>query len=171
MKMTLTGYASLFNQPDLAGDEIAPGAFTKTLAKRRDPVAMLYQHDATRPIGRWTVLQERPHGLWVEGELADGVHLAQEVFALIAQDILRGLSIGFRARRSVRGRGATKRYLHDIDLVEISLVTFPCSPRRDCTARAAGQNCGGKLKLEISVPGCRAAAADDALVKGEIHDY
>ena len=50
MKMTLTGYASLFNQPDLAGDEIAPGAFTKTLAKRRDPVAMLYQHDATRPL-------------------------------------------------------------------------------------------------------------------------
>ena len=141
MKMTLTGYASLFNQPDLAGDEIAPGAFTKTLAKRRDPVAMLYQHDATRPIGRWTVLQERPHGLWVEGELADGVHLAQEVFALIAQDILRGLSIGFRARRSVSGRGATKRYLHDIDLVEISLVTFPMQP----SARLHSSRGGAKI--------------------------
>lgn len=128
MKVTLKGYASLFNRPDLAGDEIAPGAFAKTLAARQDAVAMLYQHDATRPIGHWTRLQETPHGLWVEGELAAGVQLAQEVAALIEQDMLRGLSIGFRARRSTRGNGTTRRHLHDIDLVEISLVTFPMQP-------------------------------------------
>lgn len=128
MKVKLTGYASLFNRPDLAGDEIAPGAFSKTLAARRASFVMLYQHDATRPIGHWTKLQETQDGLWVEGELAEGVQLADEVAALVGQGMLRGLSIGFRARRSTRGHGSTKRVLHEIDLVEISLVTFPMQP-------------------------------------------
>lgn len=128
MSVKINGYASLFNRPDLAGDEIAPGAFAKTLAARQDAVTMLYQHDATRPIGRWTRLQETPHGLWVEGQLAAGVQLADEVSALVEQNMLRGLSIGFCARRTSRGRGAVKRRLLDIDLVEISLVTFPMQP-------------------------------------------
>ena len=128
MSVTMKGYASLFNRPDLAGDEIAPGAFAKTLAAHQGNFTMLYQHDATRPIGRWTRLQETPHGLWVEGELAERVQLAAEVGALIDQDMLHGLSIGFRARRSTGGRGAVKRRLLDIDLVEISLVTFPMQP-------------------------------------------
>lgn len=128
MSMKITGYASLFNRPDLAGDEIVPGAFAKTLAARRDAVAMLYQHDATRPIGHWVSLRETTHGLWVEGELAHGVQLAQEVAALIEQRMLRGLSIGFRPRRAVRAQGATRRQLHEIELVEISIVTFPMQP-------------------------------------------
>lgn len=128
MKRVIAGYASLFNAPDLAGDEILKGAFEKTLAKRDRPIAMLYQHDATRPIGHWTSLSETPRGLWVEGVLGDGVQLADEVAALIEQNMLRGLSIGFRARRSSPGRGRVRRHLHEIDLVEISIVTFPMQP-------------------------------------------
>ncbi len=126
------GYASVFASPDLAGDEIAHGAFATSLAKHTEahtpPLAMLYQHDTTRPIGRWTALRETRRGLWVEGELVAGVQLAEEVGALVQQGALHGLSIGFRPVKATAGRGRVKRRLHIIDLVEISIVTFPMQP-------------------------------------------
>lgn len=129
MSRRIYGYASLFGVPDLAGDEIVPGAFRRGSGRLQNPPPMLYQHDATRPVGRWTVLRETPRGLWVEGELAKAVGLAEDVAALIRQDILSGLSIGFRTRRAAAGRGRVKRRLLDIELVEISLVTFPMQPQ------------------------------------------
>lgn len=128
MSMKITGYASLFGIADLAGDEIAPGAFAGTLAARAQNIPILYQHDATRPIGQWHILKETRRGLWVEGALAAGVQLADEVAALIDQRVLRGLSIGFRPRRVTRGQGRVRRVLHEIELVEISIVTFPMQP-------------------------------------------
>lgn len=124
----ISGYASLFAKPDLAGDEIMAGAFGRSIARRTGPLAMLYQHDATRPIGIWTTLQETKRGLWVEGELAEDVQLACEVSALIRQNVLSGLSIGYRPIKVKPGRGAVRRHLHEIDLVEISIVTFPMQP-------------------------------------------
>lgn len=125
---SICGYASLFGKADLAGDEILAGAFRRSLARQSRPLTMLYQHDATRPIGSWTRLKETPRGLWVEGVLADNVQLAGEVGALIRQNILSGLSIGYRPVKIVPGRGAIRRHLHEIDLVEISIVTFPMQP-------------------------------------------
>ena len=129
MSLKLFGYASLFGTPDLAGDEISHGAFAASLAGRSTPPAMLYQHDAARPIGRWTALRETPRGLWAEGELAASVQLAEEVGALVRQGVLYGLSIGFRPQRSTAGRGRVRRRLQQIDLVEISIVTFPMQPQ------------------------------------------
>ncbi len=125
---TIAGYASIFGQPDLAGDEIIAGAFSQTLHGHARPLTMLYQHDATRPIGRWHSIEETRHGLWVEGVLAANVQLADEVFALARQGVLAGLSIGFRPVKATRGQGKVKRRLHEIDLVEVSLVTFPMQP-------------------------------------------
>lgn len=124
----ICGYASLFGKPDLAGDEIKSGAFRQSLMRRTEPTAMLYQHDATRPIGVWTQLRETDRGLWVEGVLARNVQLADEVGALIRQHMLTGLSIGYRPVRASVGQGRIKRYLHEVDLVEISIVTFPMQP-------------------------------------------
>lgn len=132
MSLKISGYASLFGVADLAGDEIIHGALAASLANRQQPVAMLYQHDATRPLGHWTQLRETTHGLWVEGVLAERVQLADEVSALIEQKMLRGLSIGFRPVRVTRGAAGAdarvKRRLHQIELVEISIVTFPMQP-------------------------------------------
>jgi len=125
---SICGYASLFAKPDLAGDEILAGAFGRSISRRSDSLTMLYQHDATRPIGIWTKLQETKRGLWVEGVLADDVQLAHEVSALIRQNVLSGLSIGYRPIKAKPGRGAIRRHLHEIDLVEISIVTFPMQP-------------------------------------------
>ena len=127
MSRFIRGYAALFDRVDLAGDEIAPGAFLASLNNDALPL-MLYQHDAHRPIGRWTTAHETETGLWVEGRLAEDVQAADEAAALVAQRVLTGLSIGFRTQRAAAGQGRTKRRLLQLDLVEISLVTFPMQP-------------------------------------------
>ena len=118
------GYASLFNVPDAAGDIVARGAFAGSL-RRRPPekVRMLYQHSALEPIGVWEAIKEDARGLYVRGRLVLDVTRAREVRALIAEGALNGLSIGFRTLRARRD-GAT-RTLTEIELWEISVVTFP----------------------------------------------
>lgn len=138
----ISGYASLFNQPDLGGDTIVPGAFGRSLQSRpAKAVKMLYQHDISRPIGRWTRLAETAHGLWVEGYLVAHVRLCDELSALMQAGALDGLSIGYRPVKARGGRGQTRRYLEQVDLLEISIVTFPMQPlaRLRADPIAAGQ--------------------------------
>lgn len=118
------GYASLFRVPDGAGDVVVPGAFARSL-RRRPPsrVRLLYQHDAAQPIGVWDEIREDARGLHVRGRFALEVERARDVRALVAQGALDGLSIGFRAIRARRGAGT--RTLLEIELWEISIVTFP----------------------------------------------
>ena len=119
------GYASLFDQEDAAGDIVVRGAFKKSLARRpASQVKLLYQHDPTEPIGVWEDILEDAKGLFVAGRLIEGVPKADAVLALMSAGALDGLSIGFRtisAERDSEGR----RRLTDIDLWEISIVTFP----------------------------------------------
>lgn len=120
------GYASLFNVTDGAGDIVAPGAFTRSLRKRPPAkVRMLYQHFAHEPIGVWEEIREDKSGLYVRGKLIADVERARDVAALIAKGALNGLSIGFRAIRARRDKSAGARTLLEIELWEISIVTFP----------------------------------------------
>ena len=132
------GYASLFNVADGAGDIVAPGAFTRSLRKRPPSrVRMLYQHFAHEPIGVWEEIREDSKGLYVRGKLIADVERARDVSALITKGALNGLSIGFRAvrarseARARRGRltvasgSVATRTLLEIELWEISIVTFP----------------------------------------------
>ncbi|WP_226664391.1 HK97 family phage prohead protease [Alteriqipengyuania lutimaris] len=118
--MRIAGYAALFDIADAARDTIRPGAFTATLARRRDPLPLLWQHDPRQRIG------------WVEriGEDARGLRVvaaidrpASRAAALLAARTVSGLSFGFRAR-SAHG-GPRGRELIALDLMEISLVTHP----------------------------------------------
>ena len=128
------GYASLFGKPDGAGDVVAPGAFARSL-KRRPPdrVRMLYQHFAHEPIGVWDAIREDNRGLYVRGRLNPDVARGEEVAALIQQGAINGLSIGFRALRARRD-AANQRVLHEVELWEISVVTFPLLEGSEVTA-------------------------------------
>ena len=120
------GYAALFHLVDLAGDRIAPGAFAASLAKRGAAgIRMLWQHEPGRPIGVWTAVAEDARGLKVEGRLALGTRGGREAFQLISAGAVDGLSIGFRTQRAAKESGAARRRLVEIDLWEISVVTFP----------------------------------------------
>ncbi|MEM7775762.1 MAG: HK97 family phage prohead protease [Pseudomonadota bacterium] len=123
---TFEGYASLFNREDLGRDVVKPGAFRKSLrARGPDGVKLLFQHDPNQPIGIWERLHEDARGLFARGRLMPEVARAREVLALMRAGAIDGLSIGFRAARSVRDRRTGTRHLHEVDLWEISIVTFP----------------------------------------------
>ncbi len=123
------GYASLFNVPDLGQDIIAPGAFAESLA-RRGPrgIRLLFQHDASQPIGVWKGLREDARGLYAEGQLTLDNSKARDILALLRSGAIDGLSIGFRATTSGRSGKSGPRRLTKIDLWEISVVTFPMLP-------------------------------------------
>src|SRR5260221_14772954 len=126
---TFSGYASLFGKADLGRDMVLPGAFRASLAKRGAAgVKMLFQHDPNQPIGVWTEIREDEQGLFVKGKLTTEVSRAREVLSLMRAGALDGLSIGYR---TVRGKTDAKtgiRSLMEVDLWEISVVTFPMLP-------------------------------------------
>lgn len=119
---TIKGYASLFGLRDQGGDIVQPGAFAVSLQSGRG-VAMLWQHDPTRPIGIWTKVIEDEKGLYVEGELFLETQAGKEAHVLLKRGGIKGLSIGYKTRRSKKT--ADGRLLYEVDLFEISLVTFP----------------------------------------------
>jgi len=131
-----SGYASLFDKPDQSGDIVKRGAFEKILSQKPlHHIPMLAHHDPERPIGRWEVMKEDAKGLFVIGVLNQEVKLARELLSLMVQGVMTGLSIGYRniASTPARNRRAHPsqkvnsqyRYLKQLDLWEVSLVTFP----------------------------------------------
>ena len=128
--MAIEGYASLFDRADQGGDIVRRGAYTASLARLAEGggrVRMLWQHDPARPIGVWDKIREDDRGLWVKGHLLADVSQAREAAALIEAGAIDGLSIGYRTVSAERdGKGC--RLLTEIELWEISLVTFPMLP-------------------------------------------
>src|SRR5205807_1387959 len=123
---TVEGYASLFGEIDAARDMVMPGAFAQTLRLRGvRRIPMLFQHDPAEPVGVWLELREDFRGLYARGRLIPEVERGRELIALVREGAIDGLSIGFR---TVRGRVDPRsriRKIDEIDLWEISIVTFP----------------------------------------------
>ncbi|KVU27554.1 HK97 family phage prohead protease [Burkholderia ubonensis] len=127
------GYGSVFNVIDSYGDIVQPGAFTKSLsawaAKGRLP-AMLWQHQASEPIGVYTAMHEDQYGLFVAGRLlVDDDPLAKRAHAHMKAGSISGLSIGYSLAEGGytydSGKGAF--LLSEINLWEVSPVTFPAN--------------------------------------------
>ncbi|WP_166040560.1 HK97 family phage prohead protease [Sphingosinicella sp. YJ22] len=116
--MRFAGYAAVFDRPDRGGDVVRRGAFVRAPAAHAVP--FLWQHDRTRPIGRIDYLREDARGLRVIGRVVD----AQAV-ALLKARAVSGLSFGYRVREA---KGTEPRELTALELIEVSLVTFPMQP-------------------------------------------
>lgn len=131
----ISGYGAIFNDVDFAGDRITPGAFAKSLAKAAAAKAMplmLWCHDPHQPIGVWTEIVEDRKGLKVKGKLVLEVPRAKEVYALLKANAIRGLSIGYRTiADQIDGN---VRLLKEIDLWEVSPVTFPANGKATVTS-------------------------------------
>ncbi|WP_323782722.1 HK97 family phage prohead protease [Thalassovita sp.] len=123
----IEGYASHFGRADQGGDIVCKGAYSVSLAalKREGrAVKMLWQHDPAQPIGVWDEVREDDKGLWVKGRLLDTIGKGREAAALIAAGAIDGLSIGYRTKRAVKNDKG-QRVLTELELWEVSLVTFP----------------------------------------------
>lgn len=129
---TFEGYASTFGNEDSGGDTIRKGAFKKGLEKLRKEkrkIKMLYQHDRYTPIGGFTEYSEDDKGLWVQGKLTLGVQKADETRLLMLDNVIDSMSIGGYVIKELMDNKTYKRELIEIELREISPVTFPANDK------------------------------------------
>ena len=138
----IEGYASYFNHIDQGRDVVMPGAFAASLARLKAAgrsVKMLWQHDPTQPIGVWDEVREDEIGLFVKGHLIADVPKSLEAARLLSAGALDGLSIGYRTIKAQK-RADGSRALSELDLWEVSLVTFPMLPEARVAAKAQAQS-------------------------------
>jgi hypothetical protein len=125
----IEGYASLFDRVDLSGDVVRRGAFAASLLETPpDAVRMLFQHEAAEPVGVWEEIREDEQGLFVRGRMLPAGVRGRAAARLVSSRAVDGLSIGYRVRRAVK-RGDGVRALIDVELWEVSIVTFPMLPQ------------------------------------------
>ncbi len=131
-KGVFSGYGSIFGNKDLGNDVMVQGAFAKSIASKGPKgVKLLYQHDAKEPIGVFDEIIEDKKGLRVKGRLAMGTQKGREVYELMKMGAIDGLSIGYRVspKGAMYDERGKKRMLKEVDLMEISAVTFPMNTR------------------------------------------
>ncbi|WP_108259337.1 HK97 family phage prohead protease [Mangrovicoccus ximenensis] len=164
---TVEGYAAVFGNVDGGGDRLVPGAFRAGLAKAAAEgrsIPMLWQHDPDRPIGVWTELQEDDRGLKAAGQLILDVGQAREAHALMKAGALGGLSVGYRTVKA--GNDGGVRQLEEVDLWEVSPVTFPMNRLARLTAVKAE---GAEAELEKLRAGERLTEREfERLLKGSL---
>lgn len=136
--MTFSGYGAVFNNVDSYGDVIVPGAFANTLSDAKTTgiaPSMLLNHggwgvsaEDMMPIGVWTRMSEDGVGLFVEGKLAK-TQRGMEAYELLKMGAITGMSIGYITKKyEARTKpDDPKRKLLELDLKELSLVTFPAN--------------------------------------------
>jgi HK97 family phage prohead protease len=126
-----SGYGSVNGNKDSYGDIIQQGAFTKSLKgwkeKGRLP-SLLWQHKMDEPIGIYTRIEEDEKGLFVEGRLlTEDDPLARRAHAHMKAGSLSGLSIGYITNDADYDEDQDALLLKEVDLWEVSLVTFPAN--------------------------------------------
>jgi len=124
-----TGYASAFDVVDNQKDSIQQGAFLESLAKKDNgkKIKFLWQHDSSQPIGYFEEIYEDFYGLFVKGKFLLELEKAQEAYTLLKAGAVEGLSIGYRTKKAKIDPKTGVRQIQQLDLFEISLVTFPAN--------------------------------------------
>lgn len=149
---SFSGYGAIFGTEDTLGDVIQKGAFKATLKAwkgRGKFPPMLLQHgqgggffggggaEDLLPVGQWTEMREDDSGLPVRGKLfALNTDKGQYIYEGLKSGVLDGLSIGYKTKQFVAGTraGEPERTITEVDLWEVSIVTFPANTQARVTA-------------------------------------
>lgn len=113
---------------------ILPGTFAEALAKARmkeQDIDFLFEHDKDRILSSTAntslLLEEDEVGLYMEAKISK-TSWGKDLFVLIKDNIVRGLSFGMKVLREDWSRGADGiplRTITDIELYEISALKAP----------------------------------------------
>jgi uncharacterized protein len=179
---TFSGYGSVWGVVDSYGDIVVPGAFQASLeahALADDMPKLLWQHLPEEPIGPWFEMREDDKGLWAKGQMLQEVQRGREGLALMRCGALSGLSIGYEAVDQVNmsaeevrqtygyevPAGGTYRVLLEIDLWEVSVVTFPALAvaQVDSVKRPMRQSSTGNWQPNRNPPARREQASPVSL--------
>lgn len=159
----IEGYASLFGACDQGGDVVAAGAYAQSLTELKAigrAVKMLWQHDPTQPIGIWDEVREDKKGLWVKGRILTDVAKGAEAASLIQAGAIDGLSIGYRTLKGTKDNQG-RRILTELELWEVSLVTFPMLPEARVGAKGDDPTDATLRELARAFEDVRAVLAAD----------
>lgn len=143
-----TGYGSVFGNIDLHKDVILPGAFAESLdthRKKGTMPAMLWQHSMRDVVGLYDDMKEDDRGLYLSGELFINANIpeADKAYTLMSRKAVTGMSIGFNIPKGgeTYNKDADVWEISKIDLVEVSIVTYPANPEAQiATVKAALEN-------------------------------
>jgi len=124
------GLASTYGEPpDLGGDVVMKGAFTKSIQDQGKGLPVLWQHRTGQPIGVGKIA-DAPTGLLLNGKLVMADPVARRAYAHMKAGSVRGLSIGYDpVKATPRDDGG--RNLHEVRLHEVSVVTLPMNPKAE----------------------------------------
>ena len=139
----IRGYAAMFGQLslDLGGfrERIAPGAFARSVAD--NDVRALWDHNSQYVLGRnragTLTLEEDERGLSIEAE-PPATTWAADLLTSMRRGDINQMSFGFFVRDEewVEEDGILIRILRDVDLFDVSVVTYPAYPQTSAEARA-----------------------------------
>jgi uncharacterized protein len=141
---TIVGHGAVFNSLSLPiggnfREKIRRGAFARSL--QSGDVRALFNHDPNLVLGRSKAgvgtlhLEEDSHGLAFSLE-APSTTTGNDVLESIRRRDITGCSIGFQTREDVWSEHHTIRELLDVELLDVSLVTYPAYPQTDCAIRS-----------------------------------
>jgi len=128
---TIEGWASTFGNEDSDRDIIMPGAFTASLKERMPK--MCWQHDNTLIPGIWDEAKESAQGLYVKGRILDTT-LGNDTYKLVKAGAIDSMSIGYSAKKYEIDTETYVRTISEIELYEVSLVTFPANEQARITS-------------------------------------
>lgn len=127
---TFTGYASVFNQPSEPLpfiEYVRPGAFKRSL-QSRNRMMLLWNHDTSNPLASTRngslQLVEDNFGLKVTATLPDTT-LGRDISELVRTGVIDSMSFGFSVKKDSWSSDGQTRYLEDVTLFEVSLVSSP----------------------------------------------
>lgn len=146
MTVDVEGYASVTGTPyevrDYLGDYteiIEPGSFAKTLKENAD-VRYLINHEGI-PLARTASgtmsLKEDSTGLRVHASLDSRMTLANDLVIAIGRGDLTEMSFAFRAVKQTWSPDYQQRNIQEVQLFDVSAVTYPMSPATSVKLRAA----------------------------------
>jgi HK97 family phage prohead protease len=147
-KMGATGYASVFNQVADLGwfrEVIKPGAFTRAINEKQD-VRCHQNHDENMVLGRTKSetlsLKEDNDGLQFDCDFPDTTY-ARDLHTVMDRGDVDQCSFGFMVRKQTwreesdeNGHTIQTREIEDVDLFDVSIVTYPAYEGTSCEARS-----------------------------------
>ncbi|MET4072984.1 HK97 family phage prohead protease [Hymenobacter sp. UYCo722] len=119
-------YGAAFDSMDSHRDTIQSGSFAKTIAETKGEVPYLMHHDPKLAVGLTQSLEEDGYGLKAISLVSD-TQLGRDCLTLINDKVLTQNSIGYKTHKYAPNNHGG-RTLQELQLVEISTVTFASNP-------------------------------------------
>lgn len=136
----IAGFFSTYEKtPDSYGDIIEPGAFTKTIEKRREsghPFPLCWNHDFSAVIGAVEV-EEKERGPFCEGSFIE-TEQAQDVRKMVQSGAVYQFSFAYdvlkrRDPTAEEEKAGVLNVLQEVEVYEISVVTVPANQNAQIT--------------------------------------